>query len=225
MADRRFTIQGWLDTDKRDEETKALAIKGVRAVRNVLGDQLGATAKRAEEAAHKLAEADEPVVLGGTDREDTALSAVQAAVLESKGVLLVEVALSPEAAEEAAGDAGSMRVFKVYVDEKGEQYFGMDREAVTEKDAVLVEDIDDPIMRNPFSWEACATAMVALAAASGTLSLPSKANVYMSSFALNGGEPELWLEAMHALKIVFPGDAPPPEIVEIEDPTDPESVA
>lgn len=232
-----YIVYARLASEDRSEATKDLAIKGVRAARNVLGDKLGATAKRAEATVMALGDTDGPQPIGGCKGQQTALDAVGAAGSESNGMLVCEVILDHTAPQEAAGSAGNsdlndeagVRVYKIEIcDDCGSETNELEDGAgacqhngkTHFEDAVLVSDVESELASvNPFSWEACACALITLAACSGTLSLPSKTNTYMNNYVVHAPDAAVWIEAKRVLATVFPGPAAPTEMV---DPSEPE---
>lgn len=186
------------------QPSHTLAIKGIRAARNALGDRLNATLKRSKLTYDDAIAGNIPALIGSTDSQELALEATVVAETASQGVLGCEVAYEGSGAENAAGDAGSMRVYKVRVHEDtGEQVFDIGRQAnVLEKDALLIEDIVTQETGNPFTLEATTHALIAMATANG---VPGVATTYAGSYRRHGDE-DLWAEVQDLLEHVFPVD-------------------
>src|SRR4051812_33364006 len=97
-----------------------LGVKGIRAARNSLGDRLGSTLTRSKATYDDALEA-LPQLIGSTDDQEQALEAARTAETASGGVLGCEVVAQAVEPQEAAGDAGGIRLYQVAVKPDGAQ--------------------------------------------------------------------------------------------------------
>lgn len=188
--------QGW----------KISAVRGIRSARVTLGDKLNASLQRSKEtadAAQQGAEEGTRVIIGSHDSQDVAREAALAAETDSNGVMRVEVVPNPETAASAAGvnqDSDDVRIYHVNVHADTGEPVGEDNANAVLKDAILVDDVSDMIGDNPFSWQACAAAIVTMATAMGN---PGIANTYAGSYKMHT-DADLWAEVQIILNTVFP---------------------
>lgn len=184
-----------------EEDKKASAIKGVRAARQVLGDRIGSTMRRAEAAVDE-AQHSERYVLGSHDDLEVVQQAGRAAETESNGVLLVEVGPNPEnaASDAGASDGLSARIYKVLVDPATGEQAWPDGEP---RDAVLVDDLGNLTGGTGYSWEAISHALICMVSADGG---PGTALTYARTYAMHGEEDGVWHEVCELLESVFPSD-------------------
>lgn len=180
---------------RSETPTAVLAIRGIRAARNVLGDRLGSTLKRSKDT-YEAALSTLPQLVGSTDDQETALEAARAAETHSDGVLGCEVASEPVEAQEPAGDAGETRLYQVAVKPDGSQATGPDDKPFEIEDAILVRDFE----ASGLDIEVVSCALIAMATANGN---PSVANTYAGSYRLHS-DSGLWGGVQDLLEHVFP---------------------
>lgn len=189
-----------VDSGAGDDRPAAVkAIRGIRAARNVLGDRLGSTLQRSK-ATYYAALEDLPQLIGSTDAQERALEAARTAETESLGVLGCEVASYSSGPQNAAGDAGGIRMYQVAVKPNGTQAAGADDEPFEVEDAILVRDLQGVETGNPFDLETVSCALIAMATANGN---PSIANTYAGSYRMHS-DSDLWEGVQDLLSHVFP---------------------